>query len=138
MNDVGRYGSGEPGVAAPGSGDLIQSANQLEKSKGGEEAGKLQVLTDEDANDLCEDIDRSLSGLPTSIAASIDLDDLGLPACWAVLASRRFDPGREVAFGGYAQYWIRGEITRLFKLKDGAPRRAVIWMRQTSTRQTKS
>ena len=32
-----------------------------------------------------------------------------------VLASRKFKPDREVAFGGYAQHWIRGEITNLFK-----------------------
>ena len=78
---------------------------------------KLQALTDEDANDLCE----RYRPLACKIASTyrgkgIDLEDLRAAGLMGlVLASRRFKPEREVAFGGYAQHWIRGEITKLFK-----------------------
>jgi RNA polymerase sigma factor (sigma-70 family) len=37
-----------------------------------------------------------------------------------VQASKRFDPERGIAFGSYAQYWIKGQILELFKPKADA------------------
>src|SRR6478672_4252554 len=49
-----------------------------------------------------------------------DLESAGLTGL--VLASRKFNPDLGFAFGGYAKYWIRGEITALFKGKDALDR----------------
>ena len=108
---------GNPALGAPGSNTytgLIASSTNRESGSNGP---KLQALSDEDANDLCE----RYQPLAYKIAGSyrgkgIDLEDLRAAGLMGlVLASRRFKPDREVAFGGYAQHWIRGEITKLFK-----------------------
>ena len=106
-----------PALAAPGSNDfggLIASTTNKEI---GANNRKLQALSEEDANDLCERY-RPLAYKIASLYRDkgVDLEDLraaGLVGL--VLASRKFKPDREVPFGGYAQHWIRGEITNLFK-----------------------
>ena len=106
-----------PAAGAPGSNTytgLIASSTNKEI---GANSQKLQALSDEDANDLCE----RYRPLAYKIASKyrgkgIDLEDLRAAGLMGlVLASRKFKPDREVAFGGYAQHWIRGEITNLFK-----------------------
>jgi len=118
---------GSPVVAAPGSGSFIQTAIQQESTKGGEESQKKQGLSIEDAADLCvryRPLAFSIAG--KYINRGVDLDDLRSAGLFGlVIASKRFDPDRGIAFGGYAKHWIRGQIQELFKPKGGAPGRAV-------------
>ena len=106
-----------PALGAPGSNTYTGLIASSTNKESGSNSGKLQALTDEDANDLCE----RYRPLAYNIASKyrgkgIDLEDLRAAGLMGlVLASRRFKPDREVAFGGYAQHWIRGEITNLFK-----------------------
>jgi RNA polymerase sigma factor (sigma-70 family) len=41
-----------------------------------------------------------------------------------VLAAKRFNPDRGIAFGGYAKFWIKGQILELFKPKADALNRS--------------
>ena len=105
-----------PVLAAPGSNDYSGLIASTTNAKSGSEASDFQGLSNEDANDLCERY------LPLAFKTAgkyrdrgIDLDELrsaGLSGL--VLASRRYDP-RLGSFGSYAKFWIKGEITALFK-----------------------
>ena len=90
-------------------------------------AEKSEALSDDDAADLCLKYQR----LAFKIAGEyrnrgVALDELRAAGLFGlVLASTKFDPDRSIAFGGYAKHWIKGQILDLFKLKGGAPGRAV-------------
>ena len=105
-----------PVPRTPGSNDYSGLIASTTNAKSGSEASDFQGLSNEEANDLCERY------LPLAFKTAgkyrdrgIDLDDLrsaGLSGL--VLASRRYDP-RLGSFGSYAKFWIKGEITALFK-----------------------
>ena len=111
---------GNPVLTAPGSGDF--TGIQLETCGSGEKDRKRQGLTIEDADDLC----LRYRPLAMKIACSyrnrgVDLDELRSAGLFGlVLATKKFDPDRGIAFGGYAQYWIKGQILELFKPKADA------------------
>src|SRR4029077_19145554 len=116
-----------PALGAPGSntytGLIASSTNAIS----GSNPGKAQALSIEDVADLCvryRPLAFSIAG--KYINRGVDLDDLRSAGLFGlVLASKRFDPDRGIAFGGYAKHWIRGQILELFKPKGGAPGRAV-------------
>ena len=116
-----------PALGAPGSNTYTGLIASSTIAISGANSGKAQALYDEDADDLC----LRYRPLALSIASKysnrgVALDDLRSAGLFGlVLASKRFDPDRGIAFGGYAKHWIRGQILELFKLKDGAPGRAV-------------
>ncbi len=117
---MGRHRSGKPG--AGGTGLRRLHGVQLERCGSGEKDRKKQGLTIEDANDLC----LRYRPLAMKIACSyrnrgVDLDELRSAGLLGlVLATKKFDPDRGIAFGGYAQYWIKGQILELFKPKADA------------------
>jgi RNA polymerase sigma factor (sigma-70 family) len=93
----------------------------------GEDDEKTQA-----ANDLC------LSYLPLAYKIAgryrekgVSIEELrSAGVTGLVLASRKFNPDRG-AFGSYAEYWIKGEITALFKSNDalalGCTKSLSIW-----------
>ena len=87
---------------------------------------KAQALSDEDAADLCLKYQPLVLSIATRYTGrGVAFDDLHSAGLFGlVLASKRFDPDLGYAFGGYAQYWIKGQILEQFKPK-GAPGRAV-------------
>ena len=116
---------GSPVIAAPGSGDF--TGIQLERCGSGEKDRKKQGLSIEDADDLC----LRYRPLAFRIAGEfrnrgVDLDELRSAGLFGlVLATKKFDPDRGIAFGGYAKFWIKGQILELFKPKGGAAGRAI-------------
>jgi len=103
-----------PMLAAPGSADVTRLSTYT-----------IVIGPDDDdvqaANDLC----KKYLPLAQSIARKyqgrgIDDSDLDFAAEYGLAAAvLKFDPDRG-AFGSYAKFWIKGEITRLFKLKGDA------------------
>ena len=106
-----------PALAAPGSNNNAGLLANSTVEKIGSEGGKVQVLSDDDANDLCE----RYKLLAFKIAGEyrntgVELDDLRSAGLLGLtIASRKYDPTRGVPFGGYAHHWIRGQIRSLFK-----------------------
>ena len=105
-------GERNPVLAAPGSNDI----GGLIANTSGREAEKVQVLSDEEANELCEKYlplaYRTAGlymgrGIAPDEVRSASLDGL-------FKASRRYDPQRG-PFGPYARLWCKGEIRALFK-----------------------
>lgn len=109
---------GSPVLAAPGSNHYSGLIASSTNAKSGLEAGDFQGLSNEDQNDLCERyLPLALKTASKYRDRGIDIDDLrsaGLTGL--VLASRRYDP-RLGAFGAYAKFSIKGQITELFKKK---------------------
>ncbi len=107
-----------PVLAAPGSNNYSGLIASSTSAKSGSEACEFQG----DTNDLCE----RYMPLAYKLASKyrdrgLDLDELRSAALTGlILASRRFDPQRG-AFGSYAKFWIRGELTALFKKSKTAP-----------------
>jgi RNA polymerase sigma factor (sigma-70 family) len=102
-----------PVLAAPSFNNFIGLAANSTNPKIGEKDGKVQG---DEANDLCERYRKLAYKIASRYRGKgIPLDDLrsaGLSGL--VKASRKFDPARG-AFGAYAELWIKGELTRLFK-----------------------
>ena len=106
-----------PALGAPGSntytGLIASSTNQAIGAK----ASKVQGLSEKAADELC----RNYKPLVQSLAArysgkGIEFDELSAAAQLGLArALRKFDPGKGVPFGGYAQHWISGQIQALFK-----------------------
>jgi RNA polymerase sigma factor (sigma-70 family) len=111
-------GGRNPVLAAPGPNDYSGLIASPTTAKSGSESSNLQGLSDEEANDLCE---RYLP-LAYKVAGKyrdrgIDDDELqSARLAGLVKASRRYDPQRG-PFGPYAKFFIKGEITALFKKK---------------------
>jgi RNA polymerase sigma factor (sigma-70 family) len=111
-----------PALGAPGSNNYSGLIATSTSESLGANVHNLQVLSDEDANDLC----LSYQPLAFSIAGQyfnkgIELDELRSAALLGLLkASRKFDPIRGVPFGAYAAHWIKGEVRALFKPKADA------------------
>jgi RNA polymerase sigma-B factor len=110
---------GSPVFAAPGSNDYCGLIASTTNANSGSEGDEFQGPFNPHA--LC----KSWELLAYKIAhkyrgKGIDLEDLkaaGLTGL--VLASHKYNPDLgSLAFGGYAKYWITGEITALFKRKD--------------------
>jgi hypothetical protein len=105
-----------PALAAPGSNDFTGLIANSTAHTIGSEAEKFQALPDDQANNLC----KRYRPLALKIAAAyvgrgIEDDDLrNAGQLGLVKASRKYDPARG-AFGPYAKFWIKGEITTLFK-----------------------
>jgi hypothetical protein len=100
-----------PVLAAPGFSDCIGTTSSTIIIDGDEET--------QAANELC------LSYLPLAYKIAglyrdkgVNIEELrSAGVTGLVLASRKFNPDRG-AFGSYAKYWIKGEITALFKSND--------------------
>jgi RNA polymerase sigma factor (sigma-70 family) len=111
-----------PALAAPGSNNYTGLIASSTTETIGAKASKVQGLSDDDANDLCE----RYKPLAFKIAGQyrnrgVELDELRAAGLLGLVqASRRFDPERDIAFGGYAQHWIKGQILELFKPKADA------------------
>jgi RNA polymerase sigma factor (sigma-70 family) len=105
-----------PALAAPGSKNcsgLIASSTITTR---GREAGKVQVLSDKEANELCErylPLAHKTAGLYTGRGVAPD-EVRSASVAGLFEASRRYDPLRG-PFGPYAKLWCKGEITALFK-----------------------
>src|SRR5262249_52847509 len=82
----------------------------------GREAGKVQVLSHEQANELCErylPLAYKRAGL--YMGRGVAPDELRSASVAGLFeASRRYDPQRG-PFGPYAKLWCKGEILALFK-----------------------
>jgi RNA polymerase sigma factor (sigma-70 family) len=111
-----------PALAALGSNNyagLIVSSNSQSI---GTTANKVQALSVDDANDLCE----RYRPLAFKIAGQyrnrgVELDELRAAGLLGLVhASKRFDPERGIAFGGHAKHWIKSQILELFKPKADA------------------
>jgi RNA polymerase sigma factor (sigma-70 family) len=105
-----------PVLAAPGSNNFTGLIANSTARVIGTDGSKLQVLSDEDANDLCErymPLVRKIAGRYCGRGINFgELESAGLMGL--VHASRKFDPARG-AFGAYAKHHIRGEILACFK-----------------------
>jgi hypothetical protein len=105
-----------PVLAAPGSNDFTGLIANSTARTIGKDRRKLQVLSDDDANNLAEryiPLVRKIAGRYSGRGISFgELESAGLTGL--VLASRKFDPTRG-AFGAYAKHHIRGEILACFK-----------------------
>jgi len=115
-----------PVLAAPSFNDGIGTTSSTITIHG-EDDEETQA-----ANDLC------LSYLPLAYKIAGRYRDKGVNieelhsagVTGLVLASRKFNPHRG-AFGSYAEYWIKGEITALFKSNDalalGCTKSLTLW-----------
>jgi RNA polymerase sigma factor (sigma-70 family) len=99
-------------LAAPGSNDI----GGLIANTSGREAEKVQVLSDEEANELCEKylpLAYRTAGL--YMGRGVAPDEVRSASVAGLFeASRRYDPQRG-PFGPYARLWCKGEISALFK-----------------------
>jgi RNA polymerase sigma factor (sigma-70 family) len=106
-----------PALAAPGSSNFVRLIASTSSETSGATDENFQGLSDKEANNLCA----QYSDLAKSIAwdyrgKGIDQNELQSAAdTGLVLASRRCGPDQVFSFGAYARYWIKGEITALFK-----------------------
>jgi RNA polymerase sigma factor (sigma-70 family) len=126
-----------PVLGAPGSNNYsgLIASSTIEDS--GAKHETFQSLSEKEANDLCV----QYGDLAKSIAwdyrgKGIDLKELQSAAdTGLVLASRRCEPHQLLSFGAYARYWIRGEITSLFKQQARNPLAKAEPIEQWSERQ---
>ena len=118
---------GNPALGAPDSNTYTGLIASATIGVSGSNPRKAQALSDEDAADLCLKYQPLVLSIATRYTGrGVAFDDLHSAGLFGlVLASKRFDPDLAYAFGGYAQYWIRGQILDLFKQKGGAPGRTV-------------
>jgi len=111
-----------PVLAAPGSNSYAGLIAGSTNAKSGSDDEEFQGPFNPHA--LCANYERLAYKIArTYRGKGIELQDLesaGLTGL--VLASRKFNPDLGFAFGGYARYWITGEITALFKGKDALDR----------------
>ena len=109
---------GSPALAAPGPGDYRHASNRLAEPT----SGRKRALSQEEADDFC----LRYRPLALKIASQyfnrgIEVDDLCSAGMFGlVLATKKFYPDRGVPFGGYAKFWIKGQILELFKPKADA------------------
>jgi RNA polymerase sigma factor (sigma-70 family) len=105
-----------PVLAAPGSNDYSGLIASSTTRTSGREVGKLQVLSDKEANDLCErylPLAYNTAGL--YIGRGVGPDEVRSASVAGLFeASRRYDPQRG-PFAPYAKLWCKGEIKALFK-----------------------
>jgi RNA polymerase sigma factor (sigma-70 family) len=105
-----------PALAAPGSNNFVDLIASSTTSTSGREAGKVQVLSNEEANELCEKylpLAYRTAGLYMGRGKSPD-EVRSASVAGLFEASRRYDPQRG-PFGPYARHWCKGEIRALFK-----------------------
>src|SRR5262249_55601108 len=105
-----------PVLAAPGSKDIGGLLASSTTRTSGRKARKVQVLSDEEANELCEKylpLAYKTAGLYMGRGKSPD-EVRSASVAGLFEASRRYDPERG-PFGPYAKHWCKGEITALFK-----------------------
>ena len=105
-----------PVLAAPGSKDIGGLLASSTTRASGREAEKIQVLSDEEANELCEKhlpLAYKTAGL--YMGRGVAPDEVRSASVAGLFeASRRYDPQRGL-FGPYAKHWCKGEIKALFK-----------------------
>jgi RNA polymerase sigma factor (sigma-70 family) len=110
--EVGR----NPVLAAPGSNECRGLIASSTTRTSGREAGKVQVLSHEEANELCErylPLAYKTAGL--YMGRGVAPDELRSASVAGLFeASRRYDPQRG-PFGPYAKLWCKGQILALFK-----------------------
>jgi RNA polymerase sigma factor (sigma-70 family) len=106
-----------PALAAPGSNDYVGLCANSTAEIVGSKTSKVQALSDEDANNLA----LRFKPLAFSIAGryrnkGVALDELRSVALLGLVkATKKFDSGRGIPFGSFAQHWVKGEILTLFK-----------------------
>ena len=118
---------GNPALGAPGSNTYTGLITSTTSAGSGSKERNRQPLSTEEADNLClryRPLAMKIAGNYRNRGVALDeLRSAGFMGL--VLATKKFDPDRGIAFGGYAQHWIRGQILELFKPKGGAPGRAV-------------
>jgi RNA polymerase sigma factor (sigma-70 family) len=110
--EVGR----NPVLAAPGSNECRGLIASSTTRTSGREAGKVQVLSHEEANELCERyLPLAYKTASLYMGRGVAPDELRSASVAGLFeASRRYDPQRG-PFGPYAKLWCKAEILALFK-----------------------